>query len=62
MGVHLVQEGGHLLLVLHAEDLDPGLGGPVVPGGEKGDRGRGQPAPVAFGFGRNGGHGQISSA
>lgn len=30
------EAGGELDLVAHAEDLDPGLGGPVVPGGAKG--------------------------
>ena len=58
MGVHLVQEGGHFLLVFHAEDLDPRLRGLVVPGGEEGDRGRGPPVLLfSLGLGQDGGHG-----
>lgn len=34
--VHPGEDGGELSLVAHAEDLDPGLRGPVVPGGAKG--------------------------
>ena len=30
------EDGGELSLVAHAEDLDPGLRGSVVPGGAKG--------------------------
>lgn len=30
------EDGGELSLVAHAEDLDPGLRGPVIPGEAKG--------------------------
>lgn len=52
------EDGGELSLVAHAEDLDPGLGGLVVPGGKKGDRGRGPPVLLfSLGLGQDGGHG-----